>query len=560
MKLYEAVAAAIEAEATGPLFGLMGDANLALWGALARRGNTPIVSARHEAAAVGMADGWFRSTGEIGIATVTCGPGLTQVGTSLVCAERNRSGIVLVTGEIPAGSKNRLQVMNQRAFVESCGVRYHSVSGAGNAAEEIAEAFYAARLHRCPVVLNLPIDVQEQAFDWDWSYTPSREFQPRWTPTADPALLEEVVELLLGAERPVIIAGRGAKDSGARDAIIRLADRLGALLATSLKAKGFFIDHPWDLGTAGTFASRASEALLADADVVLGVGAELGYFGTEGGLLFPGAQVARIDVLPAPREIGVLPGLHVCGDARETVLGLDRILSERLPEPRTGWRTAETRAVRDEPPPPLEPPTDGLDPRAVISQLSTAMPDGVVTTCGLGHHWHFTAQYLVLPDDAEMHFANAFGAVGQALAVAIGAGAATPGRPHVLIEGDGSLMMGLQELETVVRCGQQLVVLVMNDSGFGAEFHKLRQVGYEPALAQWTSPDFVAIARAFGGDGVRLEREADIGDALQRGLAAGGLFLIDARVSPTALSDPFRKLQFGLDNRAPLLRRPGRGA
>ena len=162
-----------------------------------------------------------------------------------------------------------------------------------------------------------------------------------------------------------------------------------------------------------------------------------------------------------------------------------------------------------------------MDPRVLARELSNALPKGALLTCGGGHFFSFPAMYTALPAGAELQFSYHFGAVGQGLPVAIGVGAGNPGRPHVAIEGDGSLMMNLQELDTVVRYNMQLVLIVWNDGGFGAEVHKLRVKGFDPALAQWTSPDFAAIAKSFGGDGVRLAKEADLGAAIAKGLQQG---------------------------------------
>ena len=154
MKVYEAVTVGLVAEGCKTLFGLMGDGNMSLWGALGRQGKIDIVSSFNEAGAVSMADGYSRTTGQVGLCTITCGPGLTQVGTSLSIAVRNRSQMVLITGQIAAGAKNNIQSMDQRRFVEACGARFHDISSADNLADEMAEAFYAARVHRIPVVLN----------------------------------------------------------------------------------------------------------------------------------------------------------------------------------------------------------------------------------------------------------------------------------------------------------------------------------------------------------------------------------------------------------------------
>ncbi|HXT81924.1 MAG TPA: thiamine pyrophosphate-binding protein [Acetobacteraceae bacterium] len=553
MKVYEAIAEALVAEGCNDLFGLMGDGNMSLWGALGRRSDVRFTSARHEAAAVAMADGYSRTTGKVGVAMVTCGPGLTQVGTSLIIAARNKSQLVLVVGEIPAGAKNKTQTMDQRRFVEACSSRFHTITSADNMAEEIAEAFYAARVHRVPVVLNLPMDLQEESFDWDFDYRPSTQFLPPRVETPSPDLLAPVIEKLINAERPVIVAGKGAMAARAKDEIVKLGTRVGALLATSLQGKGYFAGEEWEIGIAGAFASAPAETLLAEADFVLGVGAELGYYTTEGGLLFPSAEVARIDIKPLPEEIGVIPGLYVQGDARKSVAAINEALETRQVR-KDGFRTAATRAVLNETPYRFETPADGLDPRAVARNLAAALPKGVLVTCGAGHFFSFPAMYMALPEGAEIQFSYQFGAVGQGLPLAVGIGVGNPGRPHIAIEGDGSMMFHLQELESVTRHKLQMVLVVWNDGGYGAEVHKLKVKGFDPALAQWESPDFVAIAKAFGGDGVRLARESDMGAAVAEGLRKGGLFLIDARVSPTTTTDPYAKVHYGQENRAPLLR------
>jgi thiamine pyrophosphate-dependent acetolactate synthase large subunit-like protein len=550
MKLYEAIADSLVAEGVETLFGLMGDGNMSLWGAMGAAGKINIISSRNEAAAVAMADGYAKTTGKVGVATITCGPGLTQVGTSLLVAARGRAPIVVIIGEIPKGAKNNLQSMDQRKFAEACEARFHSITSVDNAADEIAEAFYAARVHRTPVVLNLPIDLQEKSFDWDWEYRPSLGLLPPLAEAPSEASLAPVADKLAAAERPVIIAGRGAR--AAKAAIVALAERSGALLATSLQAKGLFSGEEYDLGVSGAFASGPSEALLADADLVLAVGAELGYYTSEGGLMFPQAEVARIDIRPYPDAIGVLPGLYVRGDATQAVMALNAMLEARQVR-KSGFRTAETKAVLTASAHHFPTPNDGLDPRVLAGELSKALPKGALLTCGGGHFFSFPAMYTALPAGTELQWSYHFGAVGQGLPVAIGVGAGNPGRPHIAIEGDGSLMMNLQELDTVTRYNMQMVLIVWNDGGFGAEVHKLKVKGFDPALAQWRSPDFVSIARSFGGDGVRLAKETDLGAAIAQGIKQGGLFVIDARVSPTTVSDPYGKVHYGLENHAPRL-------
>jgi thiamine pyrophosphate-dependent acetolactate synthase large subunit-like protein len=397
------------------------------------------------------------------------------------------------------------------------------------------------------------MDVQARDFDWDWDYRPSSEFVPLLEEAASTEALLPIVEALASAERPVIIGGRGAKVGGARDAIIELADRTGALLATSLQAKGLFEGHEFDVGIAGSFGSAPTEELLAEADFVLGIGAAVGYFTAEGGLLFPGAEVARIDIAPAPRELGSLPGRYVRGDALKTTEKLVRLLAERQIR-KDGFRNAKTRESLASPPFAFEKAADGLDQRVVMQALSRAVPDNAIVTCGVGHYFGFVASHLNVPGSVDFIFTCQFGAIGQTLANAIGIGIGTPGRPHIVIEGDGSLMFLLAELDTAIRHKVPMVVLILNDGGYGAEVHKLRAKGFGVEIAQHGSPDLVGLARAFGGDGVVLESEDDVVDAVRCGLAGGGLFLIDARVSPSTMTNAYRRLHFGEPNRAPLLR------
>ena len=212
--------------------------------------------------------------------------------------------------------------------------------------------------------------------------------------TPSPDLLAPVIEKLIAAERPVIIAGRGARAPNAKDEIIKLADRVGALLATSLQGKGYFAGHPWDIGIAGAFASAPSEQLLAEADFVLGVGAELGYYTTEGGLLFPSAEVARIDIKAMPEEIGVIPGLYVQGDGRKAVAAINEALEARQVR-KEGLRTAATRAVLEAPAAPVRGAARMGSIRARLPwNLGAALPKGALFTCGAGHFFSWIGDVL----------------------------------------------------------------------------------------------------------------------------------------------------------------------
>jgi thiamine pyrophosphate-dependent acetolactate synthase large subunit-like protein len=553
MKVHEGLAAAIAAENCRTIFSLMGDANLTTLDAFARDPAHRIISARNEAGAVAMADGYFRATGEVGVATITCGPGLTQTGTSLVAASRNASAVVVVTGDTPQHWPIKLQLLDQPRFAAACEVRYQNVVSAATLADDVAEAFYAARLLLRPVILSLPLDMLDDALAANWQYQPARGRHAaagRLVP--DGEAITRIADELAQAARPVLVAGRGAVLSGARETILSVAKRTGALLGTTLLARGMFSGEELDIGIVGGFSATPTRHLLAEADYVLAIGAELGYFTTQSGSLFPKARIVRIDIAPLPWSSGIPAGYYVQGDAKKSVEEIDRQLTSRkIIGP--GYRSAATQSVlqrRYELPPRAN---DGIDPRRLMLRLSETLSKGMVVTSGVGHYWSFPSMYLDLPDGVDMRFAHQFGSVGQALPVAIGQAVAEPDKLHLVIEGDASLMMNIQELETAARHKLPLIVLVFNDSGLGAEVHKLNRKGYNGALASFPSPDFVTIARGMGGAGMTITQEDEIAAAMRAARDAGGLFVIDARISPTTMSDPYLRTHYGQDVQTPLI-------
>ena len=554
MKVYEALADALATEAEGPIFGLMGDANMPVWGTLCKDERVRMVWSRHDGAAILMADGFAQATGRLAVATVTCGPGLANAANAILSASRAHTPMVIFTGEyIPDGGKGGLQAMDQRRFAAACEAEFRNLGRIDALADDIAEGFYTARTKKCPVILNMPQPLWEAELKWDWDYRPSRDYLPPQDQPPPKALVEAAAEKLAAAQRPVIVAGRGAAFADARAQIERLGDRIGALLATSLVAKGFFDGHPYDVGIAGSFSCTTTEKLLAEADLVIGIGASLNFFTSEGGLLFPAAQTIRIDTRAFAPTIGFTPGMHLQGDAKATTLALLEALEARG-QRQEGFRNAATREALTVTTPQPARATDGLDPRELMRALSRSLPARTQVVIGAGHFWSWPIVHLALPPGGRFQHTAAFGSIGLALAQGIGAAAGNPDRKTLVIEGDGSLLQGIQELHAAAEQRIPLVVLIMNDSGYGAEVLKMTWKKRDPRDAQWKSPDYVAIARGFGGDGVRITSEQELPAAIERGFASGVPFVIDAPISPTLVSDAYSRLFQGQPNQTPLLR------
>ena len=364
--------------------------------------------------------------------------------------------------------------------------------------------------------------------------------------------IKRVARLIAEAKRPVIVAGRGAILAGARAEIDELGELAGALMATSLLGKGFFDGHPYDVGISGSYSSNPTEKLMADADFVLGIGASMNFFTTEGGMLFPEAKVARIDTKPFPSDIGVVPGEYICGDARLATVALTKALKAQGVR-KEGYRTAETRALLKVAPI-ADPRTDGIDQRQLMHVLSTCLPERAQVITDAGQFWNWPHAYLALPRGASYQHTCNFGSVGLGVSQGIGAAIGSPDRLTVVITGDGGLLQCIQELHVAAQYKVPIVVLVMNDAGYGAEVHKMNAKGMNPRDVVWDSPDFVAVARGFGGDGTVIRSSDALVVAFADAVRSGGPYVIDARISPSLTGDYYQRIYLGRENPTPLLR------
>lgn len=535
MKVYEAMAQAFADEGTEHLFSLMGDANMYWMSTLLALDGVENVHARHENAAVAMADGYARSTGKVGVATVTSGPGLAQAMTAVVGAARYRTPMVLFAGDTVRGDTKALQYIDHQAFARLCGVHCELVLSPEQSLQAVRNAFHRAATLRETVILSVPMDVQDREYPQGYAYVPSSKLESAGAYVPDEDSVDQALGLLASARRPVIITGVGALQSGALAAIERLGDRIGALFATTLLAKGALDDSNWSLGVAGTFSRPQAEKVFGEADLVVGIGASLNHFTRQEGHLFPQARTIQISHQRAA-ELGVGPDVtaYLCGDARLTTELLENRLDEAGYEA-TGWRGRFVQEPWD----PMSAVEAGrvqegehaMDPREAVAALEEHIPPNAIVVSGAGHFWSFVNKGLSGRGGRTFLYCLGFGSIGQALPVAIGAAVGNPDRPVVVVDGDSSILMHLAELDTAVRCGSNLLALVLDDDAMGAELHKLRlrQVPDDAALVP--TPRIDLVAQGLGADGVVVRDADDLRAELARRVAVGGVHLVDAKVS-----------------------------
>lgn len=538
---YDLLAKVFAQEGTKACFALLGDANMAFATRLAECG-IRMIHVRHEHCAVASAMAYARKSGEVGLATVTCGPGLTQVMTALPAAVRARIPLVILAGEAPLKSGWYNQAIDQAPFVTATGAAYHSLHWPARMPTAVRDAFLQARRERRPVVLGVPFDLQELPWEGPQDLPdPSGILRVRPAPMPpNPDDLAIALDEIAKAKRIVVMAGMGAAQAGAAPACRKLSQTLDALLATTLPARGLFHDDPFSIGIAGGFSSDIAREMLGKADLVIAVGCSLARHNSDSGKLWPKARVLQIDTDPLSVSQGrVAADLHLRADARLGAEALAKALSPRAPD----WRSdaLATRIATEPADGATFPPEPGLhDPRDAVAALDAAIPTDWQLVNSSGHCSYFFAQ---MPRRSFETFLTIreFGAIGNGISFAMGTATAHPETRTVLFDGDGSLLMHVQELETIKRHGMRILIVVLNDGAYGSEIHKLRAEGLSDEGAVFGRTDLAAIARGFGLDGARLDDLADLPERIAGFARSDRAMLLDIPISDRIMSPVIRR-------------------
>ncbi|AYY14999.1 thiamine pyrophosphate-binding protein [Actinobacteria bacterium YIM 96077] len=558
------------------VFGVVGSGNFMPTAALAGAG-ARYTAARHEGAAITMADGYTRVSGELAVCSVHQGPGLTNTITGLVDAAKSRTPILVLAGQTSAGATRSNFSVDQVGLVERAGAISEQLYRPESAVEDTVRAYRRACSERRPVVLQMPLDIQ--AAQVKRGDAASVRVRPALSPDGDDGgaletgaglvrrtcpsrdVVSQLAKRLSVAERPLLIAGRGAVVSGARDSLTRLGERAGALLANTAVASGFFRDDPWTLGIVGGFASDEAAELMGQADLVVGFGCSFTSWTTRHGRLFaPDATVIQVD--SDANALGLNPrvDIGVVGDVHETA---DAILAD-LAEYRgdAGWRSEEAAARIHDHHTAVPSGVAGLaggrstspewvHPQELSLELEALMPAERTVVVDGGHFLGWPVTCWSVPDPAGFVFTSSgFQSIGLGLAGAIGAHLARPDRLTVLAAGDGGFLMSLSELETLVRLGLPLLVIVYDDAAYGAEVHHFsphvgggggvtvpgESGGSGDAggldLVRFPATDIAAVARGAGAAGVTVRDVADLGPVASWLDGPAGPMVVDAKIDP----------------------------
>ena len=530
MLVSEAVGRTLAELGVRQAFGVVGSGNFDVTNALIVAG-ARYVAARHEGGAATMADAYARMSGEVAVLTLHQGCGLTNAMTGLTEAAKSRTPLLVLAAEANAPTSNF--AIDQAGLAVAVGASARRITSAETAVADAVRAFELAWGERRAVVLNLPLEVQGATVPAGASSVAARPSEPRSAIAPSPDDVVALADLLRGSRRPVLIAGRGARH--AREELLALAEACGALVATSAVARGLFNGSPWSLDVSGGFASPLAASLIADADVIVGFGCALNMWTTRHGrLIGPDARVAQVDVDPdalgkhRPIQLGVV------GDSAATATAVADALGDRDgPGYRDdALRSRIARELRWRDVPYDDWGGDGtIDPRTLTIALDDMLPLERVVAVDSGNFMGFPSMFLSVPDEFGFCFTQAFQSIGLGLATAIGAALAQPDRLPIAALGDGGALMAAAELDTVRRLGLPMLIVVYDDSAYGAEVHHFTD-GQPLDTVTFPDTDIAAIGAGYGLDSATVRGPADL-DALRRWLDGPRerALLLDAKVA-----------------------------
>jgi acetolactate synthase-1/2/3 large subunit len=508
------------------LFGYPGGANLPIYD---RMDDYPIrhILVRHEQAAAHMADGYARASGEVGVCLATSGPGATNLVTGIATAYLDSSPVVAITGQVER------RFIGTDAFQEvdivgiTIPITKHNqhIMTAAEIIPALKTAFLLAKSGRPgPVLLDIPRDVMLEEADYD----PDVDVTPEgYNPiiAGHGGQIKKAAGLLATAKNPVIVAGGGVIRSGATDELMELAGLLGAPVMTTLMGKSAVPQSfEYHLGMIGMHGTRKAVDALKSADVIFAVGAR---FGDRAVLSYEKftdlAKFIQIDIDPAEIEKTVKVDIPIVGDAKNVLTELVK----RLKEDKSVTERKVKKPVRN---PETYDSDNGMSIPAIIEILSAMGGDFIVTT-DVGRHQIWAAKYYNSPglDRGGFITSGGLGTMGFGFPASMGAKTARPEKKVVLITGDGSFMMNIQELATSSQYNIPVVVIIMNDHHLGM-IRQLQDTFYDGKYMECEFPpnvEFVDVARGMGLDGIKVTDIKDVRGAIEKGLESDATFVID---------------------------------
>lgn len=524
MKASDVFVRALEAEGITHIFGIAGEENLDFVESL-RSSKIRFVVTRHEQAAGIMAATWGRLTGKTGVCLSTLGPGATNLVTAAAYAELGGMPMLMITGQKPIkhSKQGQFQIVDVVSMMRPLTKYAQTIVSADSVAARVREACRRAEEERPGAVhLELPEDIARDATD-QMPITPS--FARR--PDADEAAIAKAVTAIAGAKHPLLMIGAGANRKRTSQALTAFIERTGMPFFSTQLGKGVVDEtHPGFLGTAALSAGDFVHRAIDEADCVVVVGHDV--IEKPPFFMRPGRTVVHVDFSSASIDSVYHPDIEVTGDIANAVWRLAQNLESSswdfsvFARIQQAGREHLVAAEADERFPILPP--------RLVAEVRKAMPSDGIVCLDNGMYKIWFARHYLCRKPSTLLLDNALATMGAGLPSAIAAAVVHPQRKVLAVAGDGGFMMNSQELETAVRLGIHLTVLVVRDDGYGMIRWKQQEMGLHDFGMTIGNPDFVKYAEAYGATGHRPASVAELGTTLAHCLAVPGIHLIDVAI------------------------------
>ena len=544
----EIVVRCLQEEGVDHVFGYPGGAVLYIYDELFKQDQVRHILVRHEQAALHAADAYSRSTQRTGVALVTSGPGVTNAVTGIATAYMDSIPMVVLTGQVPthAIGEDAFQECDTVGITRPCVKHNFLVKNVKDLATTIKKAFHIAQTGRPgPVLVDIPKDVTRERcrFEYPKSVT-MRSYNP--VVKGHQGQIRKALNLILGAERPMVYTGGGVILANASDELNRFVDALGFPCTNTLMGLGGFrASDPKFVGMPGMHGTYEANMAMQHCDVLVAIGARFDdrVIGNPKHFAQNPHKIIHIDIDPSSISKRVKVDVPIVGDVRETLRDLIDLIdtaakSGHKPNEKAiqawwhqigEWRKRECLRYRNS--------TEVIKPQFVIEKLWEVTNGDAIVTSDVGQHQMWAAQYYRFEKPRRWLNSGGLGTMGVGLPYAMGATLACPGTQVACVTGEGSIQMCIQELSTCKQYGLPIKIVNLNNRYLGM-VRQWQQIEYGSRYSQSymdALPDFVALAQAYGHVGMRVERPSDVEPALREafGKYADRLVFLDILTDQT---------------------------
>ena len=541
----KALMKALEKEGVKQVFGLPGGMNLPMYDEL-YKSNIRHILVRHEQSAAHMADGYGRVSRKPGVCFATSGPGATNLLTGLATAQADSSPMIAVTGQVPIHmiGKDAFQESDIIGMANPCVKYSFQPRTSAEIPEVVRKGFYIAATGRPgPVLLDIPKDVQQNEAPMNFP----DEFKIRgYHPWTDPDItqIEKAIDMLLAAEKPIILAGGGVIISSAFAELQSIAELLMIPVVTTFKGKGSFPEnHPLSLGPIGMHGHAEANKLMTEADCVLAIGTRfsdrsVGTFEEFEKRL----KIIHMDVDPAEIGKNQTTSVAVVGDVQATLRIMVKLLIQKTIKKTEGttW-LKHVNEVKEYWRENLKLPTGEMIAAKILRKLREILPKESITTTEVGQHQMWASLFFDVIHPGTFFSSTGLGTMGWGFPAAIGAKVARPDVPVVDIAGEGSFNMTENSLATSVLDNIPVIVFLLNNFSLGMvaqwqrTFYDRRMIGIDLK----NCPDYVKLAESYGAQGIRAQSLDEIEKAIKVALKSDVTTVIDIPINPEEDVLPF---------------------